>query len=76
MVLGLGLGCLQDCRKWAGNGLVPKGLSSTQIQTPSLGHFQVGSYCYRSLIEGLYIPYRSLIEALNTPNSPPVVSFY
>ena len=30
----------------------------------TLGHFQVGSYRYRSLIEGLY-----------TLNSPPVVSF-
>ena len=29
--LGLGLGCLQDCRKWAGNGLVPKALGSTPI---------------------------------------------
>ena len=38
----------------------------------SLGHFQVGSYRYRSLIEGLY---RSLVEALYTLNSPPVVSF-
>ena len=36
-----------------------------------LGHFQLGSYPYRSLIEGLYT-LRSLIEALN---SPPVVSF-
>ena len=35
----------------------------------------MGSYRYRSLIEGLYIPYRSLIEALCTLNSPPVVSF-
>ena len=26
--------------------------------------FQVGSYSYRSLIEGLYIPYRRLMEAL------------
>ena len=37
-----------------------------------LGHFQVGSYRYRSLIEGLY--YRSLLEALCTLNSPPVAS--
>ena len=37
----------------------------------SLGHFQVGSYRYRSLIEGLYTLY-FLIEALYTP---PVVSF-
>ena len=35
----------------------------------------MGSYRYRSLIEGLYIPYRSLMEALYTLNSPPVVSF-
>ena len=39
-----------------------------------LGHFQVGSYSYRSLVEG-YMPYGSLIEALYTLNSPPVVSF-
>ena len=32
-------------------------------------------YRYRSLIEGLYMPYRSLMEALYTLNSPPVVSF-
>ena len=41
----------------------------------SLGHFQVGSYRYRSLIEGLYTFFRSFIEALYTLNSPPVVSF-
>ena len=35
----------------------------------------MGSYCYRSLIESLCIPYRSLIEALYTLNSPPLVSF-
>ena len=37
----------------------------------------MGSYRYRSLIEGLIylIYYRSLIEALYTLNSPPVVSF-
>ena len=36
----------------------------------------MGSYRYRSLIEGLlYLNYRSLIEALHTLNSPPVVSF-
>ena len=34
----------------------------------------MGSYRCRSLIEGLYIPYRSPIEALYTLNSPPVVS--
>ena len=38
----------------------------------------MGSYCYRSLIESLYIYiyilYRSLIEALYTLNSPPLVS--
>ena len=39
----------------------------------SLGHFQVGSYCYRSLTEGLYT-FLSLIEALYTRNSPPLVS--
>ena len=33
---------------------------------------QVGNYRYRSLID---IPYRNLIEALYTLNSPPVVSF-
>ena len=38
-----------------------------------LRHFQVGSYPFRSIIEGLY--YRSLIAALYTLNSPPVVSF-
>ena len=38
-----------------------------------LGHFQVGSYRYRSLTGGL--DYGSLIEALNILNSPPVVSF-
>ena len=42
---------------------------------PDLGHFQVGSYRYRTPIEGLYIPYRSRKEALYTPNSTPVVSF-
>ena len=35
----------------------------------------MGRYRCRSRIEGLYIPYRSLIEALYTLNSPPVVSF-
>ena len=40
-------------------------------QEHSLGHFQVGSYRYGSLIGGLHIPYRSLIEALYTRNSPP-----
>ena len=35
----------------------------------------MGSCRYRSLIEGLYIPYGSLMEALYTLNSPPVVSF-
>ena len=35
----------------------------------------MGSYRYRSLIEKVYIPFRSLIEALYTLNSPPVVSF-
>ena len=35
-----------------------------QNQALSLGHFQVGSYRYRSLIEGLYTPYTSRIEAL------------
>ena len=40
-----------------------------------LGHFQVGSHHYKSLIERLYtLHYRSLIEALYTLNSPPVVS--
>ena len=34
---------------------------------------QVGSWRYRSLIEGLYVPCRSLMEALDTLNSPPVV---
>ena len=33
---------------------------------PDLEHFQEGSYRYRSLIQGLYIPYRSLFEAQNT----------
>ena len=41
----------------------------------NLGHFPVGSYRYRSRIEGLYTLYRSLIEALYTLNSPPVVAF-
>ena len=35
----------------------------------------MGSNRYRSLIEGLYIPYRSLLEALYTLNSPAAVSF-
>ena len=35
----------------------------------------MGSYRYRSLLEGLYKPYRSLIGALYTLNFPPVVSF-
>ena len=35
-----------------------------KILASCLGHFQVGSYRYRSLIEGLYIPSRSLVEAL------------
>ena len=49
----------------------------TKQDKQSLGHFQVGSYRYRSLIEGLYdMPYRSLVEALYTLNSPPVVSFH
>ena len=34
----------------------------------------MGSYRYRSLIK-VFLPYRSLIEALCTINSPPVVSF-
>ena len=46
----------------------------SQLETCFLGHFQVGSYRYRSLIEGLYT-YRSLMKALNPLNSPPVVSF-
>ena len=37
------------------------------ILASCLGHFQVGSYRYRSLIEGLYIPSRSLVEALQCP---------
>ena len=37
----------------------------------SLGHFQLGSCRYRILIE-VYIPHRSLMEALN---SPPVAFF-
>ena len=41
----------------------------------NLGQFQVGSYRYRSLIEGLCTLYRSLIEALYTLNSPPAVPF-
>ena len=36
---------------------------------PSLGHFQVGSYRYRSIIEGLCTYYRNLIEAPYTLNS-------
>ena len=43
------------------------GLMSLGLQGFSLGHFQVGSYRYRSLIEGLY----TLIEPLYTLNSPP-----
>ena len=38
------------------------------IRRLSLGHFQVGTYRYRSLIEGLY----TIREALQTLNSPPV----
>ena len=34
----------------------------------------MGSYRYRSLREDLYIPCRSLVEALYTLNSSPVVS--
>ena len=33
------------------------------------GHFQMSSYRYRSMIEGLY-PYRSLLEALHPPKLP------
>ena len=40
----------------------------------NLGHFQVGSFHFRSLTE-VYIPCRSLLEAVYTLNSPPVVSF-
>ena len=40
----------------------------------TLGHFQVGSYRFWSLIEGLYL-LEALLEALYTLNSPPVVSF-
>ena len=35
----------------------------------------MGSHRKRSLIEGLYVPYRSLMEALYTLNTPPVASF-
>ena len=51
-----------------------RGLSVVYLEQAFLGYFQVGSYRYRSLIEGL-CTYRSLIEALKTLNSPSVVSF-
>ena len=38
-----------------------------------LGHFQVGAII--GALQKVYTPYRSLIEALKTLNSPPVVSF-
>ena len=39
-----------------------------------LGHSQVGSHRSRSLNRGSIYVYRSLMEALYTLNSPPVVS--
>ena len=47
------------------------------FRSQGLGHSRVGSYRYRSLIDGLYTIYliEALLEALYTPNSPPVFSF-
>ena len=50
-------------------------MASVQDQFFFLGHFQVGSYLFGALL-GVYIPHGSLIEALNTLNSPPAVFLY
>ena len=56
----------------------PPGLELTvdpEGDTPySLGHFQVGIVTVTEALSKVYIPYRRRIEALYTPNSPPVVS--
>ena len=62
-----------DSCSWALEGLGVLGLLSTSCWG-LLGHFQADRYRYRSLIWKVYLSCRSLIEALNTPNSPPVVS--
>ena len=48
--------------------------TATVEEEQDLGHFQVGS-CRVGALEKVHRPYKSLIEALYTRNSPPVVSF-
>ena len=71
-VLMGGLG-LASCEKYGksqlrtgsgSSGGEPRGVGFLKPETLNLGHFQVGSYRCRSLIEGLYTlknPYRSPI---------------